>query len=65
MEKEPEYRDSILEKMHRQLDRIYKERDFSKLAALQSLLNLADPGADPGEETDRGGERKPEANKNI
>lgn len=38
-----DYRDLIIERMHRQLDRIYKERDFQKLAAIQSLLNLADP----------------------
>jgi len=37
------YQDVILERMHGQLDRIYAERDFLKLAALQSLLNLIDP----------------------
>ncbi len=42
-EEESDYYDSILEKMHRQLDRIYREKDFLKLAAIQSLLNLADP----------------------
>lgn len=42
-EDESDYYDSVLEKMHRQLDRIYKEKDFLKLAAIQSLLNLADP----------------------
>ncbi|GAB4387538.1 MAG: hypothetical protein Kow0025_01680 [Thermodesulfovibrionales bacterium] len=43
--REPEdgYQDLILERMHRQLDRIYREKDFLKLAAIQSLLNLADP----------------------
>lgn len=42
-QEEAEYYDLALEKMHRQLDRIYKEKDFQKLAAIQSLLNLADP----------------------
>lgn len=42
-EEEDQYYDLVLEKMHRQLDRIYKEKDFQKLAAIQSLLNLADP----------------------
>lgn len=42
-EDKEEYYDLIIEKMHRQLDRIYGEKDFLKLAAIQSLLNLADP----------------------
>lgn len=46
------YQDVILEKMHQQLENIYKEKDFSKLAALQSLLNLIDP--DSGHNTDPG-----------
>lgn len=41
-----DYRDLVLERMHRQLDRIYLEKDFLKLAALQSLLNLADSPED-------------------
>lgn len=41
-----DYFDVILEKMHKQVDRIYKERNFHKLAALQSLLNLADPSSE-------------------
>lgn len=49
-EEEGAYHDVILEKMHAQLDRIYEDRDFLKLAALQSLLNLADPG----EKTEKG-----------
>lgn len=44
-EGEEEYYDIILEKMHQQLDRVYLERDFLKLSALQSLLNLIDPAA--------------------
>lgn len=43
-EEEGTYHDVILERMHEQLDRIYEDRDFLKLAALQSLLNLTDPG---------------------
>ncbi len=42
-EDKEEYYDLIVENMHRQLDRIYSEKDFLKLAAIQSLLNLADP----------------------
>lgn len=42
-EAESEYHDVILERMHGQLNRVYKERDFLKLSALQSLLNLVDP----------------------
>jgi transcriptional regulator with XRE-family HTH domain len=42
-EDESDYYDLVLEKMHRQLDRIYREKDFLKLAAIQSLLNLTDP----------------------
>jgi transcriptional regulator with XRE-family HTH domain len=42
-EEEGQYYDLVLEKMHQQLDRIYREKDFQKLAAIQSLLNLADP----------------------
>lgn len=45
-EERKEFYDIILEKMHRQLDRIYGERDFLKLATLQSLLNLTDPKDD-------------------
>ncbi len=48
-EEEGEYYDLILERMHKKLDRIYKEKDFSKLAAIQSLLNLADPEKDRDE----------------
>lgn len=55
-EPETAYHDVILEKMHRQLDRIYEERDFLKLAALQSLLNLAVP---PEEEPEEEPEKKP------
>ncbi len=39
----PEYRDIVLEKMQMQLDRVYREGEFLKLAALQSFLNLIDP----------------------
>ncbi len=42
-EEEQQYRDLIIDTMHKQLDRIYREKDFYKLAAIQSLLNLADP----------------------
>jgi transcriptional regulator with XRE-family HTH domain len=42
-EDEGDYYDLVLERMHRQLDRIYREKDFLKLAAIQSLLNLTDP----------------------
>lgn len=48
-EEKTEFYDIILEKMHQQLNRIYGERDFLKLATLQSLLNLADPKADKDE----------------
>jgi transcriptional regulator with XRE-family HTH domain len=41
-EEEQEYYDVMLEKMHQQLDRVYRQRDFLKLSALQSLLNLID-----------------------
>lgn len=37
-----QYHDITLERMHEQLNRIYAEKDFLKLAAIQSLLNLAD-----------------------
>ncbi|MBI4823758.1 MAG: helix-turn-helix transcriptional regulator [Nitrospirae bacterium] len=37
------YSDIIIEKMQEQLRRIYNERNFLKLATLQSLLNLLDP----------------------
>jgi transcriptional regulator with XRE-family HTH domain len=42
-EPEAEYMDIILEKMIGQMKRIYKEKDFYKLAAIQSLLSLSDP----------------------
>jgi len=45
-EEKTEFYDFVLEKMHQQLNRIYGERDFLKLATLQSLLNLADPKDD-------------------
>lgn len=41
-EEAKEYYDVMLEKMHQQLDRVYRQKDFLKLAALQSLLNLID-----------------------
>lgn len=47
-----EYYDVILGKMHEQVDRIYKERDFLKLAALQSLLNLIAPENKPESKND-------------
>jgi|GEM_PF-5454747 transcriptional regulator with XRE-family HTH domain len=49
-EGEQVYMDNVLEKMHRQLDKIYKERDFLKLAAIQSLLNLAEPREEDSDE---------------
>ena len=47
------YYDVVLQKMHQQMNRIYSERDFEKLAALQSLLNLIDPGEDHEELFDK------------
>lgn len=38
-----DFRDVILDRMHKQLDLVYAEKDFQKLAALQSLLNLLSP----------------------
>jgi transcriptional regulator with XRE-family HTH domain len=48
-EETDDYHDAVLEKMHQQLDRIYMEKEFSKLAALQSLLNLIDPSGEKEE----------------
>ena len=53
LKEEEGYYDVVLQKMHQQMDRVYSERDFEKLATLQSLLNLIDPGEDHEELFDK------------
>jgi len=40
----PDNTDSKLNKLSIQLQRIYEEGDFRKIASIQSILDLADPG---------------------